>query len=143
MNRTHRPFRQTHRRALVFCAALALLSGCHDSTAPLDSALSGRWVQYGIDSYSQFILEQHGARITGTFGTAGIGGPIGAPSAEPLSGTSLLGHVYLQWEQNGYHTTFEGALSEDMKSLVGRMAFDGQEAGPPATFTRQFEPTIY
>ena len=119
--------------AWTLCAALALSAGCHDSTAPTD-ALSGQWVQYGIDSYVQLDLQKRGTSVTGTYQYSGIAGP-SAPFA--VTGAASAWRLVLHWTEYGHQRTFDVTLPlADPGKLTGRMSTDGGPSGDPTTFVR-------
>jgi len=132
-------FRPTSRRHAWFLSgALLLATGCRDTTAPLDPSLSGRWIQNGLDTYAQFVLEKRASRVTGTFA---LGAVTGILDSHPVSGTAVLDHVVLKWKSGNYRFTFDAILpSADSNELTGVMAVDGGPPGPPTTFHRVTAP---
>jgi hypothetical protein len=134
MRMTKRSLFSLRLHAWTLCAALALSAGCHDSTAPSDAALSGRWVQYGIDSYAQLDLQKRGTSVTGTYQFSGIGGP-STPFA--VTGTATAWRLLLQWREGDHQISFDVTLPlADPGKLTGRMSFDGRPPGEPTTFVR-------
>ena len=122
------------RVAALLCAVLAAPVACDDPTAPIDPALSGRWLQWGIDSYAQLILEKRGSTVTGTMGYGGFGG---TSELFPVRGIAAAQHVVLKWNEAGRAVTFDAILpSADSNELTGRMSVDGGDPGPLTTFTR-------
>jgi hypothetical protein len=132
-----RHFRHSGPRGLVAVALLGLVLGCRDAAAPpLDPALTGRWVQYGTDTYALFVLEKRGNDVTGTFG---LGGPSGAASPHPVTGVASLPHVVLHWtEENGrvFRLSLNAILSADGQTLSGNLSVDDEAPGPTMTFYR-------
>ena len=134
MYQNDRLFQLARRHVWVVCALLALSAGCRDTTAPsLDPALTAHWVQNGIDTYAEFVLEKRGVKVTGTYSYRGFAGP------SPLynvSGSALLPRVVLTWKQLDHRITFDATLSADTNSLTGHMSIDGQQIESPTTYYR-------
>jgi hypothetical protein len=124
----------SRRHAWLLGSALLLATGCRDATAPVDPSLSGRWIQNGLDTYAQFVLEKRGSRVTGTF-ASGVVSVV--PNPHAVSGTATFGHVVLKWTSENYRFTFDATLpSADSNELTGVMIVDGEPPGPTTTFHR-------
>ena len=125
----------SRRHVWLLGSALLLATGCRDATSPaLDPSLTGRWVQSGLDTYAQFVLEKRGSRVTGTFASGVVTGIL---QSHAVSGTATFGHVVLKWKSETYQFTFDATLpSADSNELTGVMTVDGEPAGPVTTFHR-------
>ena len=111
-----------------FMMLAALSLGCANPTAPAAS-LSGRWVQYGIDTRAEFVLVQRGTAVTGTYGwcSPNFGG--GCATPYEVRGTVWFQHVVLRWTEwnvQRYDVTFDGTVAGDTL----REASNGQPLAP-------------
>ena len=129
----------SRRHAWLVGSALLLATGCRDATSPpLDPSLTGRWLQSGLDTYAQFVLEKRGSRVTGTF-ASGLVSVV--PNPHAVSGTATLDHVVLKWKSENYRFTFDATLpSTNSNELIGIMAVDGEPFASPTTFHRVTSP---
>ncbi len=111
----------------VACATFAIVSGCgSEPSAPLDPALTAKWVVPSVDTYCEFDLQQRGHDVSGTFGCFFAGGPKSQGSL--LTGTAQLPHVILAWTDHGVPSTFDAILSPDQQTLTGTFAGDDRTA---------------
>lgn len=125
--------RPSSRVAWLVSFALTLMLGCGDPTAPLDPALTGSWVSWGIDSYAQFTLEKRGAEVSGTLD---YGGFSGTQTSYSVRGLATVNQVVLAWKEQDYFVKFEGTLpTPNSNSLTGRLTVNGS-TGPLITYTR-------
>ena len=117
--------------------AVALCIGCGSAEGPpLDPALTGRWVESGIDTYAVLTLEQRGSAVSGTFGAGGFGG---VATRYKVTGTAHLPHVALRWtEKNGqnYHVLMDATLSADGQTLSATLSVNGESPGLVSSFRR-------
>ena len=134
MTPTNHSRRTTRWAAWGVCAVLAVALGCRDVTSPVDPGLSGRWMEYGIDTYAQLDLEKRGARVTGTYM---LGGVFDSSPKYPVLGIAEGQHALLRWKEGQTAFSFEVELpSPDSDELTGKWIVDGEVVASRVTFTR-------
>ena len=132
------------RRSLVALLALMGALACQSSLSPRDT-VDGTWVVYGVDTSVELVLVQQGTAVNGTFSYCSA--VQGCMTHYQVSGRVLFPTVVvLRWTESGqvggnlqrYDVTFDATVTAD--TLAGRMAVNGQPAGPTTSFYRMTGP---
>jgi hypothetical protein len=109
---------QTNASLARLLAIVIFGLGCGSNPdGPLNPDLSGVWISPGVDTYSQFSLQERGDSISGTLGNCSAN--TSTCDTFVVSGFADLPNVELEWVQGGVHQTFAATLSDDHLTLTG------------------------